>query len=266
MPLTGAMRAWAVGEAVLVVDVALAAGLGLAQRQSTGSQGPLILLLGALVFFIPLAAALAVRTIRTRALFWVASVVPAVLWIPAIPAVFLRGGPDLASPSGLALAGAAIGGAVLATVGGALAAVEAAVAVPAGADVLAGGPGVPSIEGMERAEAVEPAAAPEPIEAVDTPGPAAAPEPIEAIDTPEPAAAPEPIEAVDAPEPTDAPGPIDTPGLIGAAEPTPAVTPADDPAPGGDPRAADDALVADLVRDIPAAKDAARPDAAAQDA
>ena len=135
MPLTGAMRAWAVGLVLLVADVAAAAGIGLSQRQAgSGVGAPLIVLAGALVFFIPLVLAVWFRVIRTRAAFWAASVVPAILWVPALPAVFLRGGPGLATPSGLALAAIAIAGSVLVTVGGLLAMIEAAAAAPAPPD------------------------------------------------------------------------------------------------------------------------------------
>jgi hypothetical protein len=127
VPFTGAMRAWAAGQILLVSDVALAAGLGLAQR-SAGRVvlgAPLAVMLAALLaFFVPLVLAVAVPSLRTRAFLWAVSAVPAILWIPAIPAVFLRAGPELSSPVGVGLASAALIGAVLVIVGAGVAMIE----------------------------------------------------------------------------------------------------------------------------------------------
>jgi hypothetical protein len=218
------MRAWALGQAVLVVDVALAAGIGLSQRQPGTTQTPLFVLAGALVFFVPLVLALALRTIRTRAAFWAASILPAIVWIPAIPAAFLRGGPALATPSGLGLAAVAIGGAVLVTVGGTLAAIEAARAAPAAAVVTADGP-------VEEASITAGSVEDEPIETADAAVEAAN---VVAPDIATPTGSDELTESSEAPE------------AIGSIEPSPAPQPDEPPA---DTRTADDELVAELVRE-----------------
>ena len=249
MPLTGAMRAWALGQAVLVVDVALAAGVGLSQRQPGTTQAPLFVLAGALVFFVPLVLALALRTIRTRAAFWVASILPAIVWIPAIPAVFLRGGPALATPSGLGLAAVAIGGAVLVTVGGILAAIEAARAAPAVAVVTTAGPvEEPLSTGSEQEEPVATSDS-----EVVAPAESAAPvESSEPGTTPEIATATEPEQP---PEPAQAAA-ADSPDDIESASDAVLV---DSPA---EARTADDELVAELVRE-PVTTGAAPDDAVA---
>jgi hypothetical protein len=239
MPLTGAMRAWALGQAVLVVDVALAAGVGLSQRQPGTTQAPLFVLAGALVFFVPLVLALALRTIRTRAAFWVASILPAIVWIPAIPAVFLRGGPALATPSGLGLAAVAIGGAVLVTVGGILAAIEAARAAPAVAVVTTDERiEEPITTGSDEAEPV--ATAPAPMEPSKVVAPAASAAPLassEAEAPPEIATAMEPDQPPEPAEATDSPDEIEPASDAVLADP-----PASD-------RTADDELVAELARE-----------------
>lgn len=127
MPVTGAMRVWAAGQLILAGDVVLGPAAALAggwvTPQDLAVPAPILVAALALIL-IPADLALNAATVRGRWWFWVAASLPAALWVPAMPFVSLAAGPPLGSVAGLTLAGAGLGGAVAALVGGSLAALE----------------------------------------------------------------------------------------------------------------------------------------------
>jgi hypothetical protein len=121
------MRIWAAGQGALGLDALLvaAAGYAASPAASHDMQARLLLVAGAIVgFLIPAVLAVQLPTARLRTWFWLAASLPALAWVPAMPWVFLRAGPPLGSPSGLALAGLGLVAAVVTLVCGALAALE----------------------------------------------------------------------------------------------------------------------------------------------
>lgn len=121
------VRTWLAGEAILVGAISLAAGLGLADGPTGGSQlGPplAVLVIGLLGFLTPAAIGLRVPGARARRVFWLGSCVPAALWLPALPYVLLRTGTSLASAAGLLVASASLLGAILVVTGAVLTAIE----------------------------------------------------------------------------------------------------------------------------------------------
>jgi len=134
MPLSGPMRVWVAGELVVAADIVLGAALGLAGRSLVpGELGERILILAAALalFFVPAEVALRIEAPRGRWWFWVGASVPAVLWVPAMPFVFLAAGPPLDSAPGLALLAGGVVGAVMVVIGGASAALETRRGAPA---------------------------------------------------------------------------------------------------------------------------------------
>ena len=122
MSLSGAMRVWVAGELVVAADMMLAAALGLPARALAPDElGQRVALLAAavLLVFVPAELALRFPAIRKHWWFWLVASVPAVLWVPAMPFVFLAAGPALDHPSGLALLAGGLAGAVMVVVGGA---------------------------------------------------------------------------------------------------------------------------------------------------
>lgn len=127
MPLSGAMRVWVAGELLVTADAMVGPALGLAERSfapdALGER--VVILAGAMaLFFIPAELALRFPAARRRWWFWVGASVPAVLWVPAMPFVFLAAGPPLDRVSGLALLAGGLVGAVMVIVGGVSAALE----------------------------------------------------------------------------------------------------------------------------------------------
>jgi len=107
----------------LAIDGLLVAVTGLMVGPKHDLEPALVLVVGAVIaFVVPAEAALRLPEVRRRAWFWLATPVPAVLWIPALPWISLRVGPPLASTAGLLVAGVGLVGSVAVLVGGGLAA------------------------------------------------------------------------------------------------------------------------------------------------
>jgi hypothetical protein len=124
--MSGAMRLWAAGQAVLAVDALLVAGTSFAGRAPGSGLDERLLapIVGLLLFFGVGALAVLVAGVRRSPWFWLAGSIPAVLWVPATPFVYLEAGLPLASPAGLGLMLAGVIGAVVVVVSGSLAALE----------------------------------------------------------------------------------------------------------------------------------------------
>lgn len=128
MRLTGAGRVWAVGQILLGVDVAAGPAAGLVGTQLTPEDlaRPAPVLGASVAFFVlPVFLMLGFGALRARWWVWIGASLPALLWVPAMPFVFLTLGPQLETPEGLALAAAGLVGAVIVVVGGLLAALDA---------------------------------------------------------------------------------------------------------------------------------------------
>jgi hypothetical protein len=124
--MSGAMRLWTAGQVMLVVDALLVAGTGFAGRAPGGGLDEHLLapIIGLLLFVGAGALAALVAGVRRSPWFWLAGAIPAVLWVPATPFVYLEAGLPLASPAGLGLTVAGVVGAVVVVVSGSLAALE----------------------------------------------------------------------------------------------------------------------------------------------
>ena len=125
--MSAAMRLWVAGQVALAADALLVAGSGYAGRTPGGSvldERLLLPIVGLLLFAAAGALAVLVAAVRRSPWFWLAGSIPAVLWVPATPFVYLEAGPPLATPAGLALAAAGVVGAVVVIVSGTLAALE----------------------------------------------------------------------------------------------------------------------------------------------
>jgi hypothetical protein len=124
--MSGAMRLWVAGQVTLAADALLVAGTGFAGQAPGGMLDERLVppIAGFLVFVVAGALAVLVAEVRGSLWFWLAGAIPAVLWVPATPFVYLEAGPPLASPAGLALAAAGVVGAVVVVVSGGLAALE----------------------------------------------------------------------------------------------------------------------------------------------
>ena len=121
------MRLWVAGQVTLAADALLVAGTGFAGREPAdgGLDERLLLpIVGLLLFFAAGALAVLLGAVRRSAWFWLAASIPAVLWVPATPFVYLEAGPPLATPAGLALAAAGLVGAVVVVISGGLSALE----------------------------------------------------------------------------------------------------------------------------------------------
>ena len=122
------MRVWVAGQFALALDAFLVAAVSFAMSASASHDLRVrgLLVLGAIVgFLLPAGLALRLGDLRRRPWFWLATSLPALGWIPAMPWVLLRTGPSLASTAGLALAALGLVAAVLTLVSGLLAAVDA---------------------------------------------------------------------------------------------------------------------------------------------
>jgi hypothetical protein len=125
--MSAAMRLWVAGQTTLAVDALLVAGTGFTGRApgaGVADERLLPPIVGLLLFFGAGALAVLIGAVRRRPWFWLAGSIPAVLWVPATPFVYLEAGPPLASPAGLALAAAGVVGAVVVVISGSLAALE----------------------------------------------------------------------------------------------------------------------------------------------
>jgi hypothetical protein len=124
--MSGAMRVWAAGQAVLAVDALLVAGSGFAGRApGSGLDEHLLAPIIGLLLFVGIGAlAVLVAGLRRSPWFWLAGAIPAVLWVPATPFVYLEAGLPLASVAGLGLMMAGVIGAVVVVVSGMIAALE----------------------------------------------------------------------------------------------------------------------------------------------
>ena len=124
--MTTPMRLWVAGQVALAAVALLVAGTGFAARAPGGGLDQRLLpaIVGLVLFAAAGALAVLSRPLRTIPWFWLAGSIPAVLWVPAMPFVFLESGPSLASPAGLALTAAGLIGAVVVVVSGGLAALE----------------------------------------------------------------------------------------------------------------------------------------------
>lgn len=120
------MRLWVAGQVALAADALLVAGTGFVGRAPAGGldERLVVPIVGLLLFFGAAALAVLVPAVRRSRWFWLAGSIPAVLWVPATPFVYLEAGPPLASPAGLALAAGGVVGAVVVVVSGSLAALE----------------------------------------------------------------------------------------------------------------------------------------------
>ena len=125
--MSGAMRLWVVGQVSLAAGALLVAGTGFAGRAPGGSvldERLLPPIVALLLFAVAGTLAVGVAAVRGSPWFWLAGSIPAVLWVPATPFIYLETGLPLASPAGLALAAAGVVGAVVVVVSGTLAALE----------------------------------------------------------------------------------------------------------------------------------------------
>jgi hypothetical protein len=125
--MSTAMRLWVAGQVVLAADALLVAGTGFAGRAPGGGLDQRLLpaIVGLVLFSAAGVLAVLSKAARMSPWLWFAGSVPAVLWVPAMPFVYLEAGPPLASPAGLALMAVGLVGAVVVVVGGSLAALEA---------------------------------------------------------------------------------------------------------------------------------------------
>lgn len=127
------MRLWVAGQVTVAADALLVAGTGFAGRAPGGSvldERLLPPIVGLMLFFGAGTLAVAFAPLRRSPWFWLAGSIPAVLWVPATPFVYLEAGPPLASPAGLALAAAGVVGAVIVVISGSLAALETRASTP----------------------------------------------------------------------------------------------------------------------------------------
>lgn len=120
------MRLWVAGQVALAADALLVAGTGFAERAPGGGLDERLIapIVGLLLFSGAGALAVLVARLRRSPWFWLAGSIPAVLWVPSTPFVYLEAGPPLASPAGLGLTAAGVIGAVVVVVSGGLAALE----------------------------------------------------------------------------------------------------------------------------------------------
>jgi hypothetical protein len=124
--MSTAMRLWVAGQVVLAADALLVAGTGFAGRAPGGGLDQRLLpaIVGLVLFSAAGTLAVLSKAVRMSPWLWLAGSVPALLWVPATPFVYLEAGPPLASPAGLALTAVGLVGAVVVVVSGSLAALE----------------------------------------------------------------------------------------------------------------------------------------------
>ncbi len=130
--MSTAMRLWVAGQVALAADALLVAGTGFAGQAPGGGldQRMLPAIVGLVLFSAAGVLAVLSRAVRMSPWFWLAGSIPALLWVPATPFVYLQAGPPLASPAGLALTAAGLIGAVVVVVSGSLAALESRASAP----------------------------------------------------------------------------------------------------------------------------------------